>query len=127
MANAEPKRKKGDLTVAEIESITEQLVTLREKLRVTGRTALTPSPEAEATRTAQPAGTGGRAAPTTAPPRPHHCGVEDFASQRKPMQICVPFGLLPKIPTHFASSVGDGFPHQFTLCTTYFGFGSPFA
>ena len=41
-----------------------------------------PSPEAEATR--------------TAPPRPHHCGAKDFASRRKPTQICVPMACYPK-------------------------------
>jgi hypothetical protein len=34
----------GDLTTAEIKKITDQLITLREKLRLNGATALTPTP-----------------------------------------------------------------------------------
>jgi hypothetical protein len=58
---------------------------------------------------------------------PTTTGAEDIASRRKTMQICLPVGLLPKMGTHFASSFGAGFRHLFTLCTTYFGFGSHFA
>lgn len=35
----------GDLTMAEIQQITDQLVVLREKLRLNGATALTPTAE----------------------------------------------------------------------------------
>ena len=40
----------GDLTTAEIKKITDELVTLREKLRVNGATALTPTAEWTALR-----------------------------------------------------------------------------
>jgi hypothetical protein len=52
MARNEIKRKSpaGDLTTAEIKKITDQLVTLREKLRLHGATALTPTAEWTALR-----------------------------------------------------------------------------
>ena len=39
------KRQAGDLSTVEIKAITDKLVDLREKLRATGRSALTPTPE----------------------------------------------------------------------------------
>ena len=55
MAKNEPKKKAtiksaGDLTTVEIKEITDQLVALREKLRLNGATALTPTPEWTALR-----------------------------------------------------------------------------
>jgi hypothetical protein len=44
------KKPAGDLTTAEINAITEQLVVLREKLRSNGATALTPTAEWTALR-----------------------------------------------------------------------------
>jgi hypothetical protein len=40
----------GDLTAVEIKEITDRLVTLREKLRANGATALTPTPAWDALR-----------------------------------------------------------------------------
>ena len=55
MAKNESKKKTtikpaGDLTTAEIKKITDELVALREKLRVNGTTALTPTAEWTALR-----------------------------------------------------------------------------
>jgi hypothetical protein len=55
MAKDEPKKKTkirhvGDLTTVEIKMITDELVALREKLRINGSTALTPTPEWSALR-----------------------------------------------------------------------------
>jgi hypothetical protein len=55
MAKSESKKKTpakpvGDLTTAEIKKITDELVTLREKLRLNGATALTPTAEWSALR-----------------------------------------------------------------------------
>lgn len=55
MAKNEPKKKtkvkpSGDLTIAEIKKITDQLVAVREKLRITGATALSPTAEWAALR-----------------------------------------------------------------------------
>ena len=43
-------RPAGDLTAEEIKTLTEQLVVLRESIRETGRTVLTPSHEWESLR-----------------------------------------------------------------------------
>jgi hypothetical protein len=55
MAKNEPKKKTkirsaGDLTTVEIKKITDELVALREKLRLNGATALTPTPAWSALR-----------------------------------------------------------------------------
>jgi hypothetical protein len=55
MAKNDPKKKikitpAGDLTTVEINKITDQLVALREKLRLNGATALTPTAEWTALR-----------------------------------------------------------------------------
>jgi hypothetical protein len=55
MSKSEPKQETkvkpaGDLTTVEIKEITDQLVALREKLRLNGATALTPTPEWTALR-----------------------------------------------------------------------------
>jgi len=39
------KRIAGDLTTVELKTITDKLVKLREQIRATGRTALSPTPE----------------------------------------------------------------------------------
>ena len=43
-------RAAGDLTVAEIKKITDELIKLRDQLRANGATALTPTPEWAALR-----------------------------------------------------------------------------